>query len=105
VEAVEDWLDTCCVTVTVDVCVFVTVGVVLCASTGEGGLAGEKSDFTTEATPTTMETMPNVRPALRRFLRVMLLSTAVAPCGWASSLFLVHHLLPQPWFSPHFALR
>lgn len=85
VEAVELRLDACCVTVTVEV--FVTVGVVVCASTGDGGFAGEKSDFTTEATPTTIDTMPNVRPALSRFLRVMLRSTGEAPFEGAFSFF------------------
>ena len=87
----------CCVTVTVEV--FVTVGVVVCASAGDGGLAGEKSDFATEATPTTIETMPNVRPALSRFLRVMLRSSERAPFGGAFS-FSTRRLLPRPWFSP-----
>jgi len=85
VEAVELWLDTCCVTVTVEV--FVTVGVVVCASAGDGGFAGEKSDFTTEATPTTIDTMPKVRPALSRFLRVMLRSAGEAPFDGAPSFF------------------
>jgi len=79
------------VTVTVCVCVwvfvFVTVGVVVCASSGEGGLAGEKSDFVIEAMPAIMETMTNARPALSRFLRVMLRSLAVAPAGVAACVF------------------
>jgi len=89
VEAVAVWFPPCCVTVTVwvDVLVFVTVGVVVCASSGEGGLAGEKRYFVTEATPAIIETRPNVRPALSRFLRVMLRSLGAAASGWAACLF------------------
>jgi len=84
-EAVEVWFPPFCVTVTV--AVFVTVGVVVRASAGDGGFAGEKSDFVTEAMPATMETMPNASPVLSRFLRVMLRSLAGTPGCWTPSFF------------------
>jgi len=84
-EAIAVWFPPACVTVFVRV--FVTVGVVVCASTGEGGLPGEKSDLVTEAMPASIETMPKVRPALSRFLRVMLRSSEATPFDWASFLF------------------
>jgi len=87
VEAVAVWFPPCCVTVTVDVLVFVTVGGLVWASRGDGGLAGEKSDLVTEAMPAIMVTRLKVRPALNRFLRVMLWSCGDAPCGWDASFF------------------
>ena len=85
VEAVEVWFPPFSVTVTVAVEVRVTVGVVDGGSVGEGGLAGEKSALAVEAMPKNIETSPRVRPALSRFLRVML-SSSEAAGGRAPSL-------------------
>jgi hypothetical protein len=84
-EAIAVWLPPACVTVSVRVSV--TVGVLVWASAGEGGLAGEKSDLTTETTPTITATIPNARPDLSTFLRVMLRSSGAPPVDWASSFF------------------
>jgi len=56
----------------VTVTVSVTVGVVVWASAGLGGLAGANRDFAAAATPPIRRTMLRVRPALKRFLRVVL---------------------------------
>lgn len=84
-EALDVWFPPAGVIVFVTVSV--TVGVVVWASKGEGGLAGEKSDFTTETTPKTTATIPRARPDLSRFLRVMLPSFGVETFDRDSSFF------------------
>ena len=57
------------VSVLVTVLVLVTVGVLVWTAWGAGGgLAGEKRDLATDATPPATKTRPSVTPTLSRFL-------------------------------------